>query len=251
MWKRVWNFIEEILADIAAQGLLVWLKGWLSLTALALIYEWIKGRSPLEFLFLAAAVVAVFMFALNQVAAARSRWRRRTSPKTSASSDVTEPTPRFLCPRQGARESYLSWWHIPVSVDHGQIEHCTVEFWASTNPPPITLRWRSDAAVGSDEVTLLEGRTKLIPVVIRCEAGALAEPRHNNIRDGVARITGAAYLVYGEINKFRLPANQLVFKLRVRSGKKQWESQEYIMKLPESRDSNGQFVVEVWHGGRD
>ncbi len=171
----------------------------------------------------------------------------------------SDPFPVFGSPRQEAGEPYRSWWHIPITVSESsgqnRIENATVELRWDGHPGPATLlQWRQHGARrGVREVTLLEGRNALVPVVLRDEGagevrGALAAAVGERLG---ARITGTSYLADG-VNKFPLPAGKNLFRLAVRSGKKEWQSpHRYLMTVPPEAESNGHFNIQVWHEGRD
>jgi hypothetical protein len=173
----------------------------------------------------------------------------------SGASQPLRAKPIFLPPKQEAREHYLSWWHVPIELDRGdeakgaKIEHCTVEVnvtYGMNMPDPISLRWRSgDDPRGTEESTLIEGRTRMIPVVIRCERDAEASAEHVSIADGVARLNSAAYLRDGNVNQHQLSGNICLLKLTIHSGSKSWDSPSYTLRLPEAKHSNGRFLLAV------
>jgi len=179
----------------------------------------------------------------------------------SATNDLKKkipPTPIFGSPRQEAGQHYLSWWHIPITLyggsdtPNGKIEHCTVHVLRSALP--ANMRWQSDDPRGDEEATLLEGRTRLVPIAIRCEINDEVDASFGYIKDGVGRLTSTAYLRDGNFNKFTIASDKspYIFKLLIRSGSKEWLSpHSYILKIPVPTHSNGHFILEIWHQGRD
>lgn len=257
------RFFENLAAEIAAEGLWGWFKGTAAMTVIVGFVEWLWGRSLLEALGLVALVMILWFGALELFAKWKGRKRAGAGQQIAAltstkdaSGELTkaEPKPVFGCPRQGAREAYKSWPHIPVTLDtsEGEIRNCTVEL-DSGGGLAAKMRWQSgDSDKGVEEITLIGGRTRMVPIAIRCEVGHDAEIHPLPISDGTARITGAAYLRDGDVNKFTLLPGRHVYRLRIRSGSKMWEStQRYLLNAPGRDQSNGQFYLEIWHEGKD
>ena len=181
---------------------------------------------------------------------------RALSERPKSSPDRKKPAPVFKNPEQQAAEPYLSWWHVPISVEgdggspNDEIRHCTVEMYrptSSTGVPPVSLRWQKDSdPKGIDEIVLVEGVNRLVPIVVRCEKREESARYLSPLRDGIARITGTAYIRDGNIDKFKLPAGKTRFKMRVKSGKKVWESPHcYILTVPDEEHGNGHFNLSV------
>lgn len=80
------RFIENIAADIAAQGLLKYLTGTYVVIGVMATWEWLQGRSPLEILLLTAALVfagfALFDFWAKRRKSAQAK-KKTTSAKFS------------------------------------------------------------------------------------------------------------------------------------------------------------------------
>ena len=102
------RWIEQILADIAAQGLFVWLKGSLIVTSLLALWEWFQGRSPLEIVFL-AIILAILLVGLFEILAKR---RERRNRKYATTQDRA-PSERINDDRfdETMREELLTLWN--------------------------------------------------------------------------------------------------------------------------------------------
>ena len=258
MWANIRRFFENVVAEIAAEGLLGWLKGTAVMASLIAIWEWLIGRSPLEVMVLAALLAFLILSLFKLIADLRAKTsainageRKETETISVRGGDAKEELkPIFGCPYQGARENYLSWPHIPVKVDQPgkRIEHCMVDL--ISGDITIRMRWQSsDDDRGTEEITLLSDRLRYIPIAIRCEMSQSVEVRHKPIADGKARFTGTAYLRDGELNRYPLKPGKMRFHLRIKSNGKEWSSpDEYLLNTPEPNDSNGQFYLEIWRG---
>lgn len=164
--------------------------------------------------------------------------------------------PRFLPPKQDAKERYLSRWCVPVTIgrlysrSEAKIEDCRIELVLAASVgshDPISLRWRSgDDPRGVDVVTLQEGRIHIVPVAIRCEKVKDVSPEYSSIADGIARLTSLAYLRDGNTD-FHKIENPLQFELVIISGDKSWRPRHfYSLNIPfREEDSNGRFILEV------
>jgi hypothetical protein len=201
---------------------------------------------PLSIVLTAGFVVfAAILWAIEAGHRLRDRWMAQSNEEGSSSVAMqTKANPVFGCPRQEAKEEYLSWWHVPVTWSEGKREFCTVELrYCGHSGPPTRLQWQKiGSPSGEHETTLIDGRNRLVPVSLRDE-------RHD--ASGVrCQITGTAYLVDHQ-QKFPIPEGGVLFRLVVRSGQDEWQSPEYFQQHPREQGSNGQFILMKWHGGKD
>lgn len=170
-----------------------------------------------------------------------------------------KPKPVFGRPRQHGNQPYLSWWQIPITIDvtgnspPQEFRHCTVElflspFFGLPSGDPIKLRWlEDDRTKGVEEMVLVEGVERWVPIAVRCERQEVVDSEYQPYADGKARITGAAFLRDHQVDKFFLKPPAIDFRLRVKSGPREWESQ-HMYRLHVPRDpshSNGTFILEI------
>ena len=258
--KRILRFLGDpftkaeaywALAILLAQaGVFSWLGSQIDSLA---AYGWAA------FVLFGISATVIVTLTLAAFLAALAFYRRASQPEAVVEParpalPTIKPTPVFGSPRQLAGEPYISWWHVPITVEgpggspNAEINHCQVElFDPKKDAPPIRLRWKSeDDANGQSEITLVEGVERLVPIAFRWERQEEVPYTPDPREDGVARITGAAYLRDGDLNKFSLSPGRIRVKLRVKSGKKSWESEHYYcLRIPKNEESNGGFVLEI------
>lgn len=225
--------VSSFLAEITAHSWFPWIGGMIFGFALGTWTDWLLRRQE------------------RRREEQEAEERRALANALISAPRKKESHPIFGAPRQLGDSPYLSWWHIPVTLEPGSepIQHCTIEWVPASimgieHGLSIHLRWQSaDSPMAIEETTLLEDRERLIPLAVRCEKSAPSESVVP--ADGVARVTGGAFFRDKKIDKFRLGRRTEV-RLRIRSGSKTWESPHvYILKAPpEPDDSNGTFVLE-------
>lgn len=178
------------------------------------------------------------------------------------------PAPKFEAPSPGItrpEETEWQWWHISVGVKQKllrrDIPGCRIyvafldgQYVGQEFP----FRWRSDLPSGSSETTLISGVLRKIPLVVRRDKAQTAtltdhDSLTRNMGDYVIPDSSGETLIiafehyYDEAENHNLkPLNPGPHKiiLKIKSGVLCWESNPYIIRVPDSNASNSHFNVE-------
>jgi hypothetical protein len=161
------------------------------------------------------------------------------------------PVIRFHSPAQRSKDEAISFWHIPISIERrfkigpGILPGCRVyldRFEGGIVSNRILLQW-GDACFGGqvgERATLTVHEILLVPICRRSENDESGEAYIADSR--LLSNTESAYPLQPDRRKNR-------FKLRIKSGKKEFVSPyTYLIRVPKKK-GNGHFVVEIEYEG--
>ena len=164
--------------------------------------------------------------------------------------EMLTPQPDFRGVRQGITHDMpdSSWLHIEVGIRRPwfrrDIPCCEIflviyKDWETVKAETIGMHWRSGQKEGTPETHLIFGRPRFIPSFARKDGG-----------DDVL-VTSRYWFGSMAHDLEHLPIRQLEFKdggykiqYHIRSGKKEWRSGYYHLKIPPAGAGNSQFILE-------
>ncbi|MBI2986489.1 MAG: hypothetical protein HYY45_06960 [Deltaproteobacteria bacterium] len=268
--------LQDILNNIIANLIADYLKSpkiWVATITSFLLTLWASiAEAPGYVQIIIALGVSVLVLNLLDGIITAWRWFRgysKAGTRNLVSTAITsespkEPTVYFGSPIQGAdmdRDWFLSWWHIPVSLEVMQnpsirsYEHCTAKLklercypngsYPTEKPKTYDMRCQSrDGAVA--EFALRTGdEPKKIPIARRTEE--IPSDLANQFKSWDQDITDDQYFI---MNPSPLLPGRYELTLEIRSSdyNKQWISQAYILTVPQGGTggrSNGHFILSV------
>ncbi len=147
----------------------------------------------------------------------------------------------FGKPLDHATESYLKWFHIPISLDEDGFfdrtfyERCKAQLIFSDKGGPhgdsLEMNRQSDAPCGDSEFSFdTSSSSHKIPIALRIE-------QSNPINE--AYFSDKQFLE--QLKREQLIPNAYEFRLKVVSPHKEWISPIYILNVPDYKDDNSTF----------
>ena len=267
MGKALWDILSNILGDTVAD----WLRnnksfGWATMTGLFFgLWSWFVSLPlPAAGLIILSSSVLIWTFI-------EYLRRRNYSRRNQSSIEQTKPIPKavtkepeiiFDCPLQGAdmdQHWFLSWWHIPVSLETipnssiTSYEHCTAKLrveriysdgeYLVEKPKTHDMRCRSRDGAVVEFALRMGDESKQIPITRRTEE--VPQDRQKEFNSWDQQITDDQFFL-GQVNGLLPGRYELTLEIRNSDYNKTWSSPSYILTVPQGGDggkSNGHFIL--------
>lgn len=167
-------------------------------------------------------------------------WLLRKLTKMSFGSATQRASPKS--------DPFLSWWHIPISVNSRAANLRDCQVWLRMlREPDRRMVWSGDSGPSLEKTLRFGDQPQVVPVVARAEhdysitADLLRLP-HLPLPTGVARVTDVQ-AIYHRQNFLDLPPGEHHLCLVVRYGQFEFLSPIYRLQVPNPTVGNGHFIL--------